>query len=262
MISKIALFYNEKKDSARKISRIIEDLAFSEKIELIKDEIAEETQLVISVGGDGTVLKTARRAIEYDLPLAHINVGTLGFLGYEAKDIEGYVRALINNNFEIEERVMLEASANSEKFIALNDIVIKNGNTARVIDLDIFMENSKVYSIKGDGVVISTPTGSTAYSLAAGGPVVMPNLALMIITPLNPHLLTTRPVIVENISIKVTCPCMGEEIILTADGQVSSKLEPPAEIIVRMYEKKFKMVKSEEKFFNLLARKMNWGMRK
>jgi NAD+ kinase len=261
MLKNLSLIYNEKKDSAIKIAEIIKDTAASENVELVCGDILEHTELVISVGGDGTVLRTARLANTYDIPVAHINVGTLGFLGYETKDVQGYVRTLINNVFEIEERVMLEAHVGDEKFVALNDIVIRNGNTVRVIDLELFLDNKKVYNIKGDGLIISTPTGSTAYSLAAGGPVVMPNLALIIITPLNPHLLTTRPLIVEDIDVQVKCLCSGEEIILTVDGQVSSRLSPPADINIRICKKKFKLVKSKENFFDLLSRKMNWGMR-
>jgi len=263
MIKNLSLFYNKEKEPAKKIARIVEDIAKSEKLKLIIGNITNKTELIISVGGDGTVLKTSRYAIEYNVPIAHINIGTLGFLGIETKDVSKYIMSLIKNNYKIEERVMLRASIGTdkkpEKFIALNDIVIKNGDIARVINLELYLEDKKVYTIKGDGMIISTPTGSTAYSLAVGGPVVMPNLSLMIVTPLNPHSLTTRPVIVEDIPVKIICPKAGEEIILTADGQVSKKLVPPVQVQIGIYNKKLKLVKSDEKFFDLLSRKMNWG---
>lgn len=259
MIKNISLFYNKEKETAGRIAGIIKDITSSENINLSDGSIRESTELVISVGGDGTLLRTARLTVKYGVPVAHINVGTLGFLGFELDDAAGYIRTLIKGKFKIQERIMLTATVGSQKFNALNDIVIKNGDTARIIDLELFLEDKKVYSIKGDGVIISTPTGSTAYSLAAGGPIVTPDLLLMVITPLNPHTLSTRPVIVEDISVKVKCPVSDEEIILTSDGQVHSKFNPPVEISINIAKDRLKLVEGDENFFDLLSRKMNWG---
>ncbi len=260
MIKKVALFYNDNKVIAKEIALKVEKIINSyREIDLLKGKIEGDVDLVISIGGDGTLLKTARIVSSFSIPVAHINVGTLGFLGYEAKDIDNYIRSLVEKGFEVEERIMLDAGIGNEEIPALNDIVIKNGDTARLIDLELLLEDKKVYSIKGDGLIISTPTGSTAYSLAAGGPIVTPDMVLMIITPLNPHTLSTRPVIVKDIPVKIKCPVAGEEIVLTVDGQVTSKLKPPIEIDINIYSKRLKLVRTNEGFFDLLSRKMGWG---
>ena len=268
MIKKIAFFYNKDKNSLKKTVENVMRAALELGIELLEDDVSEDTELVLSAGGDGTVLRAARSAAEYGIPVAHFNKGTLGFLGPEIKDAGSFIRALSQGDFITEERILLQAQLMTDstgagpgarKFIALNDIVIKNGAAARVVHMDVYADGRRVYGIKGDGVIISTPTGSTAYSLAGGGPVVTPDLPVMIITPLNPHSLSTRPVIVGDISITVKCPKNRQEIILTADGQVSAGLLLPEEIGIRIYGKKLKLVKSNRDFFDLLAIKLKWG---
>jgi NAD+ kinase len=258
MIKNIALFYNKEKKKAVNIANSLKKIAAAENISLQKD-VSDDTQVVISVGGDGTLLKTARDVVKYEVPIAHINIGTLGFLGFEVRSLKSFFTTLLEGNFITEERIMLEASVNSKNFVALNDIVIKNGDLARVINLEVFAEGKKVYTINGDGLIISTPTGSTAYSLASGGPILTPNSVLMIINPLNPHTLSTRPVVVEDIPIKISCAHRKEEIIITADGQEHRRIKPPVDVHIRIYNKRLRLVRSKEDFFELLSRKMKWG---
>lgn len=258
MIGNIAVYFNKEKKAAEEIAGIIEKKAADNSVSLTFNSITSKTELAVSVGGDGTVLRTARNVADLNIPVASINVGTLGFIGSVAKNIDNYIDFLLKGDYEIEERVMLQASISQRKLTALNDIVVKNGSTARVINLELFHQGKNVYNIRGDGVIIATPTGSTAYSLAAGGPVVEPDLKLMVITPLNAHSLTARPLVVGDVLIEIKCPDTEDEVILTADGQISLALNPPSEVRIRLSENKLKMVKWDKTFFEVFTQKMNW----
>jgi NAD+ kinase len=269
MIRKITLLFNNTKESARIIAEKIDgiitrrnDGGDDDITELSRESIAEDTQLVISVGGDGTLLHTARLLGGRVIPVAHINVGTLGFLGTEVDDLDAYIEKLLKSDFETEDRMLLSASVSSQEgadYRALNDIVIRNGVTARVINLDVSAGGRRVYKIKGDGVIISTPTGSTAYSLAVGGPIVSPELRNMVIAPLNPHSLSMRSVVIGDIEILVHCAEKDAEVIMTVDGQISRKLSPPEKIKINISSQPLKLVKTGESFFDLLSRKLKWG---
>ncbi len=257
----IYLDFNNSKIKAVEIAGIIKEKISSSGIRLHSGELSSETDMVISIGGDGTMLKNARRAVEYDIPVAHINMGTLGFMGVEVNDISKFTDSLIEGSYEIEERLMLGAEVDGRKYRALNDIVIKNGRTARVINLDVFIRGENIYRLKGDGIIFSTPTGSTAYSLAAGGPVVSPELELIVLSPLNPHSLNSRSIILgrdENITV---LPGGKErEVILTADGQNSHELSSSGKVVISSLDVKLKVIKGERGFFRMLSSKMNWGV--
>lgn len=259
MINNISLFYNQEKESAVKTVQIVKETLSMNNVKFVIDDISRETRLAICVGGDGTVLKTARKVLEFEIPVACINVGTLGFLGIEPRKIESFITSLINENYEIQERIMLEAEWDSNKVKALNEIVIKNGDTARVINLELYIDEKKVYNLRGDGIIISTPTGSTAYSLAAGGPVVSPELDLLVVTPLNPHSLHSRSLILGKTTIKIRSVRKGREVILTADGQLSSRLQPGTEVKIHISTRKLRLVKGDKSFFDLLSQKMDWS---
>ncbi|MFH1415405.1 MAG: NAD(+)/NADH kinase [Elusimicrobiota bacterium] len=259
MIRKAAVIYNDKKAEAAVIAARVRELLAAEKVIFSEGSIDPDTELLISIGGDGTLLRTARLLHDLDIPIAHINVGTLGFLGYAPADAAEYVKKLLYADFAVEERLMIEASTGNTTFRALNDIVIKNGDTARMISIELFIDDKKVYSINGDGVIISTPTGSTAYSLASGGPVVEPGLGIIVITPLSPHTLSTRPLIVGDINIKIVSTRDDDKIVLTADGQITHMIESADKINISAAPQKLKLVKSEEDFFSLLSRKLGWG---
>ncbi|MBN2407823.1 MAG: NAD(+)/NADH kinase [Elusimicrobia bacterium] len=258
-IKEAALFCNVHKVQAIEIKDRIIPILDSLGVKVSNEEISPDADIALCIGGDGTVLRTAHKAIERGVPVASINVGTLGFLGIHISDLEKYVKTLVEGRYEVHERVMLEAVWGGGRYTALNDIVIKNGNTARVINLEFFVEDKKVYNLKGDGIIISTPTGSTAYSLAAGGPVVAPELGLILMTPLNPHSLHARPVILGDTQIKVrTVNNAANEVIITADGQSSSVLSDDTEVRIKLLGSRLKLVRSSEDFFDLLSRKMDW----
>ena len=259
MRERIAVFANETKDSAARLADRFREIADSAGFEL--SETPEGARLAVSIGGDGTVLRAARKVYASGVPLAHINTGTLGFIGEEVDDLDAYARKLFLGDFETEERLLLKAQCGGREIIALNDIVVKNGATARVINLELSINSRRASEIKGDGIIVATPTGSTAYSLAAGGPVAEPTAPVYLVTPLNPHSLASRSVIlgIESV-IEISLPRAEQEVILTADGQVAFPVDAPGEITVTVEDKRLKLIRSGRGFFGILSRKMNWGV--
>ncbi|NLB35382.1 MAG: NAD(+)/NADH kinase [Elusimicrobia bacterium] len=258
MAKNFVVYVNENKKEALEILDLVRkkspDFAYKETSN------PSSASLAFSIGGDGTVLRAARDLAGLGIPLVHINTGTLGFLGSDYGDMDSYVSRIFKGNFHTEDRMMIRAVYNDKEYIALNDIVIKNGSCARVIELGLEIDGESVADIKGDGVIISTPTGSTAYSLAAGGPVSEPSLELIILTPLNPHSLSFRPILLDlERIINVKILSSGEGVILTADGQVSTPLDPSGEILVSIYESRLKLAQSDRSFFSVLSDKMGWG---
>ena len=258
MVKSFAVFVNENKKDASEIVRLLRKQApdFGYK----ESEDPASVSLAVSVGGDGTVLRAARELAGTGVPLVHINTGTLGFLGSDFGDIDSYISKILKGRFYTEDRMMLRAVYNDKEYTALNDIVIKNGSSARVIELGIGINGESVADIKGDGVIISSPTGSTAYSLAAGGPVSEPGLELIILTPLNPHSLSFRPILLgakSNIDIEILSS--GDNVILTADGQVSTPLASSGKIRVSAYRSRLKLAQPDRSFFSILSGKMGWG---
>ncbi len=260
-MDRICLFYDSGKDRSDGIASLIKDKAEEAGIAVKEGGDVSGSDLALSVGGDGTVLKAARKAGPAGVPLAHINTGTLGFMGEEPEKISDYIESLFKGEFEIQERMMLSASAVGFETPALNDIVIKNGETARVISLKLSIDSDLVSSIKGDGIIISTPTGSTAYSLAAGGPVVEPDLNVIIVTPLNPHSLNSRSLVIRHSRrLEVSALMEGDEVFLTSDGQVQRRIKVPGSVTVTASPYRLKLARSGRDFFSLLSGKMNWGL--
>lgn len=258
MSETLFIIVNEKKARAVVIAREFSRSALQLGYKLT--DTPDTATLAVSIGGDGTVLRAARRILNIGLPLAHINTGTLGFMGVDSAEFFSHLKKLPENPFRMEERIMLCARCEEKEFLALNDIVIKNGCRARVIQLRVSINGEFVYNLKGDGLIISTPTGSTAYSLAAGGPVSEPGLEIIILTPLNPHSLSFRPTLLSSDTfLEIEALSSGNEIILTADGQVSIPVNQGGVVSLRVASKRLKIAKPEKGFFSVLSEKMNWG---
>lgn len=191
------------------------------------DELYTVSDFIIVLGGDGTLLNTARQCSVYNKPVLGINLGNLGFLvEAEVTMIEDVVRKLANQDYSLEERMMIQAqilrdAGDSKPYVALNDIVITRSSFSRIISLELYVNNEFVDAFPADGLIISTPTGSTAYNLSAGGPIVHPSIEQMIITPICPHTLYSRPIVVggnDEITLKVHHD-EHRDIVLTIDGQ-------------------------------------------
>ncbi len=223
---------------------------------------------LLALGGDGTILKTARFAGPKKIPILGINVGSLGFLAAaEAKDLYSVLEHISQGKYLVEERTMLTGEIYRQKkkinhFLALNDCVLRNPHSARVINLEVSVDNHLVSEYQGDGLILSTAVGSTAYNLAAGGPLVLPELPLFILTPICPHSLTLRPLIIsQETEIKIRILSNGQEILLSIDGQEEHNLKIADEVLIRKAENNahFLFPKDKEKYFPLLRKKFKWG---
>jgi len=229
--------------------------------------IPETVDLVVVLGGDGTLLGAARKVGHYGLPILGINLGGLGFLTeIPVEMLYQDMEKVINGEISIEPRLMLQASVlrNGEekcRFTVLNDVVINKGALARIIDLRVSVDNHFLTTFRADGLIVSTPTGSTGYNLSAGGPILYPDLEALILTPICPFTLTHRPIIVPDTSvIDVQMGENSEEVILTFDGQVGFDLVDNDRVIISKSEKKLKLIKSpDQDYYDILRTKLKWG---
>jgi NAD+ kinase len=236
---------------------------------LPREHVPDGTQLVIVLGGDGTLLSAARAVAGRVIPLFPVNLGGLGFL--TAITIEQLYQELekaLHGDQRIVPRRMLHGDLvrngkTIQSYEALNDIVIAKTQIARMIDLDTHVDQQYLSTFKADGLIISTPTGSTAYSLSAGGPIVYPAVAAICITPVCPHMLTNRPVIVpDNMVIDIICLASDAEAFLTVDGQVGVPLMHEDHVICKSSEHSVHLVRPPKMFFfDVLRQKLKWGER-
>ncbi len=227
----------------------------------------EKVDCIMVLGGDGTILNCARTAAKFNIPVLGINLGQLGFLTeIEVDEVIPALKILVAGEYRIEERMMIEAVVYRkgeivETSIGLNDAVITKGAFARLIDLEIAVNNEFFSSYAADGLIIASPTGSTAYSLSAGGPLVPPDLELMLITPICPHTLTSRPLVISaKNTVKVSILSFQNETMLTLDGQHGFYLEQNDEIRIRKapYSARFIKLKGRS-FFSVVREKLRVG---
>ncbi len=230
------------------------------------DVILKEADLIVCAGGDGTLLHVANRMIQRQIPLLGVNLGFLGFIT-EVKNAEVIeeLKSIFSGNFHTEERSMLSCNVRDEKtrqnrrFQALNDIVINREGLTRYLRVEVKIGSQPFTSYSGDGLIIATPTGSTAYSLSAGGPIVHPGLDSMIITAICPHVSSLRPLVVpgsEKIVAKIDCDNPGEHALLVADGQDSIQVSEHHLIEVTQSTMKLKLIKSSKRsYFETLREK-------
>jgi len=231
-------------------------------------EIPSDVNWVIVLGGDGTLLGAARRVGRYSVPILGVNLGGLGFLTCVSLDrLYPVVETMLKGGLDVESRVMLEARVirdNAEliRFQVLNDVVINKSTLARIIDLDVTINGQFLTTFRADGLIISTPTGSTAYNLSAGGPILYPTSESFVLTPICPFTLTNRPIIVPDsavMDIKLG-KASEETVILTFDGQVGFDLHHEDVVTIRKSSEKIILFKSpDHSYFEILRTKLMWG---
>ncbi len=270
-ISKAGIIYNIEHESAKAVADKLKSVLTEKNVSSVttyrvcgkrdRPDVNTDIDLAFIIGGDGTFLGSARHFAPYGIPLFGINTGRLGFLSQlKPDDMEKGVEKIINNDFHIEERLMIK----SDYSTALNDIVIKGGEISRTAQLFLYINGKHVCDYLADGLIISTPTGSTAYTLSAGGPVVVPELDAFVIVPICPHSLTTRPIVIpadENIEVRVNAN--PDFIYITHDGQENLKTESPKTILITKNDYKAKLVsiKNENNgFYGILREKLHWGI--
>ena len=236
--------------------------------EALAPEACGELDLLVTLGGDGTLLRGARLVVTAGVPVLGINLGHLGFLTSAPRDeVEAALTRWLAGEFEIDERMVLAVHAEGadgqagKTHLALNDAVLHKGGAARVIRLSMRAMRDVVGSYSADGIILSTPTGSTAYSLSAGGPIVSPSVDCIIATPICPHTLGVRPLVLpadETITVEVLSPT--EELILTIDGQEHERLVPGQKVVARRAPQPVRLVRFPgQSFFQTLRRKLKWG---
>ncbi len=233
-----------------------------------REELPDGSDLVIVLGGDGTLLSAARVVGGRDIPLFAVNLGHLGFLtAIQVEDLYPELERALRGEHRIGRRRMVDCEVRRKgetigAYAALNDVVITKTELARMIDLDTHVDNHFVAAYKADGLIIATPTGSTAYSLSAGGPVIFPSVHAFCITPICPHMLTNRPVIVPDTSV-IQILVHGEEgTYLTIDGQVGEPLTKGDLVVCRSSPKTIQLIRPPKMlFFDVLREKLKWGER-
>jgi len=229
------------------------------------DACLREADMLVAFGGDGTMLSIARSVVGRNLPILGVNLGKLGFLAeFAPEELERAIGDVVAGRYVVEDRLVLEAvspALEGKTIRAVNDVVVEKSRSPRIIDFEAHINGAYAVTYRGDGLVISSPTGSTAYALSNGGPIVTPTSAVIGITPIAPHTLSGRPLIVPDSSeIRVVVQSDSNEVLLSADGQIEGFLKPPVEVTVRRSASTIKLVKRMDRsYFDVLRAKLLWG---
>jgi NAD+ kinase len=234
-----------------------------------REVMAEKVDLVVVLGGDGTLLSAARALGSHKVPILAVNLGGLGFLTSITLDqLYPMLERVLAGQHRTGERMMLEAEVlhtgkTSERHTALNDAVANKGALARMLDFDVSVDGEQIGRYRADGLIVATPTGSTAYSLAAGGPIIHPDLDAFVITPICPHMLTNRPLVIPDTSrVEIDFAAAEGPVYLTLDGQIGIQMEPTDRVLIRKSSNRVVFVRSpRQTYFEILRSKLRWGER-
>lgn len=231
------------------------------------DTLCKQSDFLVSLGGDGTLLSLVRRSYKYNKPVAGINAGNLGFLAdVRVEEVENFLRQLKNGECRIDERMMICAilesateSSKSREFFAFNDVVVTRDAVSKMATVEAYVEDEIFNVYRGDGLIISTPTGSTAYNLAANGPVVYPLTQAFVVNPICPHSLTQRPLVMPaDFTIKIKTP--QERLQIVVDGQDNYALHNGDRLLIRGAKRAAKLLhRKERNYFGVLRDKLLWG---
>lgn len=280
-VRNVALIVNKEKPRARELGRFLVTycvehdlvpsllpvdasfLGFPELTSSLQD-LRKTADLVISLGGDGTLLGAARLFAEAGVPVLGINLGHLGFLtAVEPENLETALSDLVSGRYTLDERTLLQAAIWRrgqlvERALALNDVVVTKGAFARIIAVSCYIDDEYLTTYPGDGIIVATATGSTAYSLSAGGPIVNPSLNCLIITPICPHTLSARSIVISGTeTLRARVSSDHGDIMLTVDGQKGYPLEPEDNIVVTQAECKAKLVRLPgQQFYRILRTRL------
>lgn len=232
-----------------------------------RHEIAQEADLLLVLGGDGTILAASREAAPRGIPILPVNLGGLGFLtSFTLEELYPALEDVLDGRETVTERVLLlvERTRNGEKHAAqrvLNEAVVHKGTLARMIELELHIDGGFVCCYRADGLIVATPTGSTAYTLSAGGPIVHPAVESILITPICPHTLSDRPVVVPDTSkIELRLSAHPDSVFLTLDGQIGVPLQAGDHVCITRAAERLKLIHPPNKtYFEILRNKLKWG---
>jgi NAD+ kinase len=230
------------------------------------NKLCKKSDMIISIGGDGTMLATAYRAQFYNKPVLGVNLGKLGFLAeVNINQMDVFIKEIKEGNYEIEERMVITGECTGhkiEKLYAINDIVIDKGGWPKMIQLEVIIGDKYVTTYSADGLIIATPTGSTGYSISTGGPIVSPKADVITLSPISPHSLTMRPLVLpgdETITIRIGS--LHREVLVNCDGQRVFTFPPPLEVKICKSERPFKLIHTSlTSYFETLRNKLLWGI--
>jgi NAD+ kinase len=243
--------------------------AFAGVAPVTAERIAERADLIVVLGGDGTMLATARLVAGRGTPVLGVNFGTLGYLTeFTDENIFPALEAILAGEYAVDPRMMIEVVVERrgrivERATALNDAVVNKSALARIIEIDCWIDDRFVTYYRADGLIVSTPTGSTAYNVSAGGPILMPSMGAFVINPICPHTLSNRPLVVpDTVAIDFTLRPSGEEVMLTVDGQIGVKLSVSDRVRLRKSPATFDVITpTDRNYFEVLRGKLRWGGR-
>ena len=248
--------------------KVVDDLSLENVEGRAREALPAISDALIVFGGDGTLLSVARLVGEQSCPILGVNLGSLGFLTeVTLEEFDAAARKLVSGDFRTSRRSLLEINllrqdGTTAKYRALNDAVINKGALARIISMEAYCDEDFIANFLADGIIVATSTGSTAYSLSAGGPIVHPTQDLIVLTPICPHTLANRPLILPRQSEVRIRLKVGEEVMLTVDGQVGTTVNPGDEIRCRLAEQSIELVDSSSlNFFDVLRQKLKWAER-
>ena len=228
-----------------------------------KEQGLKNSDFIIAIGVDGTILHIAQDAVRYDVPVLGINAGRVGFLATIEREETELIAKIASGDYQIENRMLIEASVGTENCWAVNDIVLTRGEYSRIVDIDILCDGNPIYSLRGDGVILSTPTGSTAYAMSAGGPVVDPSIQSISLSPICPYSLFSRTILFapeRKLTLCAKHVNNDSDLILSADGSLGIKVPIGKDIQVQRSQKVFRLIRFAGKgFYEVLNQKLMWG---
>jgi len=231
-------------------------------ISVKESEIEKFADVIFTFGGDGTMLSVARKMINHDLPLLGFNVGRLGFLAeFSVAELDKTLEDVKNGNYRVVDRAVIETTIDGRTIYALNDFVVEKDNTPKMIGVKTYTDEHFVGEYRANGVILSTPTGSTAYSLSCSGPIIAPSTNVFCITPISPHTMTLRPLVVpDSIEISFTISDTEGNAVLIADGFQEHTLALNDKIVIKKSDKVIKLIKPKgSSYFDLLREKLLWA---
>jgi len=274
---KIALFPKVQEEDSKRLAEEVLDFLSKHQVEVVvEDDKAgvlgaptlssadpKSIDILITMGGDGSILRVAHQYSNLDAAILGINLGHLGFMAdVKISDIIPGLENLVNNRFTIQERVMIEGeSSNNKEFFAINDCVLHRARNPSLVEITIHVDNLFLNTFEADGVIIATPNGSTAYSLAAGGPIVSPDIEAFIITPICPHTISNRPIVLTSSqNIRIEYKGHKDPIEFVTDGLHHFEIKVGDQIHLRKSQKKFKLVNLKGiDYFSTLRHKLGWS---
>lgn len=227
------------------------------------EDLGKVVDFLITFGGDGTILSAANLLLKYEVPILGFNVGKLGFLAeFSVNQIDETLDNIINGRYRIVDRAVLETEVLGKKIYALNDLVLEKKESTRLITIECLSNDNHIADYRADGVILTTPTGSTAYSLSAGGPIIAPSTNVFCITPICPHSLTLRPIVIpNNVDVKFKVAQNSGDVNLVADGRQQLSLKENDVIVIKKADYSVKLIKPlASSYYDVLKEKLHWAV--